>query len=84
VADSPSKPAERRAVTLEAVSYRLLDVREAAALLAVKPATLYQWAYQRRLPVVKLFGPRGALRFRLSDIQALVARSIRPSLKQLD
>jgi hypothetical protein len=36
-------------------------VNQAAALLAVKPATLYQWAYQRRLPVVKLFGPRGAL-----------------------
>ena len=43
-------------------SERLLDVQEAAALLAVKPSTLYQWAYQRRIPVVKLFGPRGALR----------------------
>ncbi len=43
---------------------RLLNVHEAAALLALKPATLYQWAYERRLPVVKLFGPRGALRFR--------------------
>lgn len=61
---------------------RLLDVHEAADLLAVKPATLYQWAYQRRLPVVKLFGPRGALRFRRSDLEALVARSVRPALRE--
>jgi len=44
---------------------RLLDVQAAARLLGLKPATLYQWAYKRRIPVVKLFGPRGALRFRL-------------------
>lgn len=60
---------------------RLLDVHEAAAMLAMKPATLYQWAYERRIPVVKLFGPRGALRFRLSDIEALIARSVRPPLR---
>jgi len=60
---------------------RLLDVNEAAAMLAVKPATLYQWAYQRRIPVVKLFGPRGALRFRLSDIERLIAGSVRPALR---
>jgi excisionase family DNA binding protein len=60
----------------------LLDVHEAAALLAVKPATLYQWAYQRRLPVVKLFGTRGALRFRRTDIEALVAQSLRPALRE--
>ena len=40
----------------------------------------YQWAYQRRIPVVKLFGPRGALRFRERDIRALIARSVRPAL----
>jgi predicted DNA-binding transcriptional regulator AlpA len=64
-----------------ALSDRLLDVHEAAALLSVKPATLYQWAYLRRLPVVKLFGPRGALRFRSSDIERLIARSVRPALR---
>jgi len=63
---------------------RLLDVNEAAAALAVKPATLYQWAYQRRIPVVKLFGPRGALRFRERDIRALIAGSIRPALHGSD
>jgi predicted DNA-binding transcriptional regulator AlpA len=52
-------------------------------MLGLKPSTMYQWAYERRLPVVKLFGPRGALRFRLSDIEALIARSVRPALRPL-
>jgi excisionase family DNA binding protein len=60
---------------------RLLDVQQAAALLGLKPATLYQWAYRRRLPVVKLFGPRGALRFRLHDVQKLIQDSLRPAMK---
>ena len=62
------------------LSERLLDVNEAAAALAVKPATLYQWAYQCRIPVVKLFGPRGARRFRESDIRALIGGSLPPEL----
>ncbi len=61
----------------------LLDVREAAALLGLKPATLYQWAYKRRIPVVKLFGPRGALRFRLSDVERLIQDSVRPAIRPL-
>jgi excisionase family DNA binding protein len=69
---------DRRAKEID----RLLDVKEAAAILALKPATLYQWAYERRLPVVKLSGPRGPLRFRLSDIEKLIARSLRPALKR--
>ena len=63
-----------------ALSERLLGVNEAAAMLAVKPATLYQWAYQRRIPVVKPFGPRGALASERSDIRTLIARSVRPAL----
>lgn len=57
---------------------RLLDVREAAEMLGLKPSTLYQWAYERRIPVVKLFGR--ALRFRMSDLQKLVTGSVRPAL----
>lgn len=57
---------------------RLLDVREAAEMLGLKPSTLYQWAYERRIPVVKLFGR--ALRFRVSDLQKLVTGSVRPAL----
>jgi excisionase family DNA binding protein len=58
---------------------RLLDVKEAAAMLGLKPSTLYQWAYERRLPVVKL---GRALRFRLSDLQALISKSVRPALSE--
>jgi excisionase family DNA binding protein len=61
---------------------RLLDVNEAARMLGLKPSTLYQWAYERRLPVVKLFGR--ALRFRLSTIQKLIAESERPAVRSLD
>ena len=61
---------------------RLLDVREAATMLGLKPSTLYQWAYERRIPVVKLLGR--ALRFRLSTIQKLIAESERPALRSLD
>jgi excisionase family DNA binding protein len=53
-------------------------VKEAASMLAVKPATLYQWAYQRRLPVVKLMGR--ALRFRKSDLRKVIAEGVRPAL----
>ena len=59
---------------------RLLNVNEAARMLSLTPGTLYQWAYQRRIPVVKLSGPRGPLRFRLSDIEKLITRSVRPAL----
>lgn len=60
---------------------RLLDVDQVAEMLAVEPSTVYQWAYKRRLPVVKLFGPHGALRFKLSAIQKLIAASERPALR---
>ena len=61
---------------------RLLDVKEAAAMLAVKPATLYQWAYQRRIPFVKLLGR--ALRFRLSAIQSIMREWECQALRPLD
>ena len=61
---------------------RLLDVNEAAAMLGLSPKTIYQWTYERRLPVVKLFGR--ALRFRLSVIQKLIQDSERPALRPLD
>ncbi len=60
---------------------RLLDVTEAAEMLGVAPKTLYRWSYEHRVPVVKLFGPRGVLRFRLSDLQALIRRSVQPALR---
>ncbi len=60
---------------------RLLDVNEAAEMLGLKKATLYQWAHERRIPVVKPAGPRGPLRFRLSTLQRLIAQWERPALR---
>ena len=51
---------------------RLLNVDEAAAMLGLKPATLYNWAYRRRIPKVKL---GKALRFRVGTIHRLIAAS---------
>ncbi len=53
-------------------SDHLLNVREAAIMLGLKPSTLYQWAYERRIAYVKI---GGALRFRLSAIEKLIAKS---------
>ena len=60
---------------------RLLDVRQAASMLGVKPSTLYAWSFQRRIPVVKLFGR--SLRFRFSTIQKLIDDSERPALRSV-
>ncbi len=59
---------------------RLLTVHEAADMLGLKPTTLYRWAYERRVPRVKILG--GALRFRLSALLKLIAESEQPALKQ--
>lgn len=59
---------------------RLLDVNEAAVMLGLKPATLYRWAYERRLPRVKLLG--GALRFRLSTLLKLIAECEQPAFRE--
>ena len=66
--------------TGELVPDRLLKIDEAAAMLGLKPATLYQWAYERRIPVVKPAGPRGPHRFRLSTLQRLIAEWERPAI----
>ncbi len=60
---------------------RLLDVNEAAELFGVARATIYDWAYQRKLPVVKPSGPRGPLRFRLSKMLKLIDQWERPPLR---
>ncbi len=57
---------------------RLLNVTEAAAMLGLKPSTLYQWAYERRIAHVKM---GGALRFRLSALEKLIAKSEVPAMK---
>jgi excisionase family DNA binding protein len=68
----------RRISTPSGESDRLLDVREAAILLGLKPSTLYQWAYERKIPTVKL---GRALRFRLSTIRQLIEQSERAPIQ---
>ncbi len=57
---------------------RLLEPAEAAALLGIRKSTVYQWAYQRKLPTVKLFNK--SLRFRESVLLGLIAQFERPAL----
>jgi len=46
---------------------RLLDINEAAALLHIKPSTLYGWVHQRRVP----FRKHGSkVLFVMSDLMA--------------
>ena len=59
---------------------RLLPVREAAALLSLRPRTLYKLAYERRLPVVKV---GRATRFRLSSLLRLIEEWERPAVRPL-
>jgi len=55
---------------------QLLTVKQTAELLACTEAAIRKWIYQRRLPVVKV----GRLtRLRLSDVEALIARNLRPA-----
>lgn len=58
----------------------LLNVNEAAAMLGLAPTTLRNWAYQRRIPRVKLGGSRGPLRFRVSDVQRFIRASVQGPL----
>ena len=73
----------RSAAPLDVQAERLLNVHEAAAMLGLKPATLYQWAYERRIAVVKPSGPRGPLRFRLRTLLTLIDEWERPARRQL-
>jgi excisionase family DNA binding protein len=61
---------------------RLLNVAEASQMLNLKESTLYRWAYERKIPVVKLFGR--ALRFRLSVIEKLIVDCERPASETID
>lgn len=61
---------------------RLLSVDEVGEMLGIKPTTVYKWAYERRLPCVKLRGH--ALRFRLSEILKIMKQDERPALRRLD
>ena len=74
--DDERAPTTRRSPLAREEPDHLLDVHEAAAMLGIAPATLRNWAYQRRIPKVKFGGPHGALRFRVSDLQRLIRASV--------
>ncbi len=78
--DGKRPPGSRRPPLTREESDYLLDVDEAAAMLSIKPSTLRNWAYQRRIPRVKLGGPRGPLRFRLGDLQRYIRASVQAPL----
>jgi excisionase family DNA binding protein len=50
----------------------LLNVSEAARLLAVSPSTLYGWVWQRRIPFVKV---GRAVRFDMADLERFVSQN---------
>jgi len=54
----------------------LLDTHAAAAFLGVAPRTLYKWAAQGRLPVIRL---GRSVRFRMSALRALVQEHEEPA-----
>jgi excisionase family DNA binding protein len=55
----------------------LLTAPECAALLRVQLSTVRAWILHKRLPVVR-FGKR-CVRFRRSDLDALIAQSLIPA-----
>jgi len=57
---------------------RLLTADEAAALLGLKVATIRRMTYTRELPCVRPTGRR-AVRYRLSDLEALLRMRRQPA-----
>jgi excisionase family DNA binding protein len=48
---------------------RMLTVKEAAELLAVRPMTIYRLIYARVLPAFQLHGPRSAIRIDEAELR---------------
>ena len=59
----------------------LLDIREAALLLALQPATVRRWTFRRIIPSVRL-GLR-SVRYRRSELEKFIAAGERPALRPL-
>ncbi len=56
---------------IQSMEERLLNVNDTAQMLGISPKTLYDWARERKVSSIKLFG---SLRFKLSDIQKLIKK----------
>ena len=60
----------------------LLNVKQAAEILGIRPATVYQHVWKRRIPHVKVLG---ALRFRASDLEAWIgAHTVTPKCSRVE
>ncbi len=55
----------------------LTDCSGAAEILHTTPGTIRRWCNERRIPFVRLAGTR-ALRFRLSDLERIIADGLVP------
>lgn len=56
---------------------KLLTIDQAAAILGLRPSTLYTWASERRIRTVTI---GRALRIRLSVVEELIRACDRPAL----
>lgn len=71
------KPGPQAAVILPSSTQDLLTIHEVAAMLRVSVSTVRSWVLYRRINFVKL--QNKLIRFRRSDIDALIASSIVPA-----
>jgi excisionase family DNA binding protein len=62
----------------ERISERLLNAEEAAQFLGLKVSTIRRLTYMRELPCVHPTGRR-AVRYRLSDLEALLRARTQPA-----
>lgn len=53
----------------------LLTSAEVAALLRIQPKTLAMWRWRKQVPYLRV---NGAVRYRQSDIEALLVASLKP------
>ena len=58
---------------------QLITVSEAAALLRVKTATVYTWAYRRQIPSQKV---GKALRFKREELDRWLRSQMRPTVER--
>jgi excisionase family DNA binding protein len=58
--------------TTAARSSQLINVNEAAQVLAVSPSTLYGWVWQRKIPFVKV---GRAVRFEMADLERFILQN---------
>ena len=57
----------------------LLDIREAAKYLKLKVPTLRKWRFERRLAIYKI---GRAIRFKKTDLDALIEKSCLPAVER--